>query len=313
MDTVKSVEYALTILLKLKKEKSLDIKDLGELLSRSEKECKRYLNTLNKMGIKIVKDNKKYKLMDNDFFINQITIDDDIIKSLVLCKDLLKKNGIHIYADKIEKLVGEIKNLKNFNENVFDDSLLLKGSEEEIKDEKVMEIYKKIQWAMDESFVVSIDYVGATGKESRRWIHPIRFVSNEGSIYVKAFCTEKDDNRDFKLIRIENAIVTSKKFDKNKYDLDKLDKSLGFINNGEIYNLKLKIKRPIAATIYEKFWIDNEKKYWENDCLIYEAQLRGDIEIIKWILTMKDCVTILEPLELREKVKETLENMMKNI
>jgi len=313
-DTIKSVENALIILSKLKKEKYIDIKDISEILSKSDKECKRYLKTLNKMGIKIVKNKKIYRLLDDNFFEFEVKLDNDDLKILILCKDLLKKNGLHLYADKIKKIIDEFKHVKNIDENDFNESLLLiKGADEEIRNQKVMEIYKNMQKAIDEGFVVSIDYFSAKGEESRRWIYPINIISYDGSIYIKAFCTSKKEYRDFKLIRIENAVIPGPKFDKAQYNKHNMDKSLGFIDSGDTYNIKLKIKRPIAATIDEKTWIKGEKKYWENDCLIYEAEILGDIEIIKWILTMKDCVTILEPSELRDKVKKTLESMMKNI
>ena len=123
--------------------------------------------------------------------------------------------------------------------------------------------------------------------------------------------------RFFKIRRIINCRLTDKKFKKDidvkKVISDYRKNSIG-IFGGEEYDLELEIKYPMANTIKERLWVDNqevdETKY--KDRIIFKAKMKGGPEIISWILSMGDCVKIITPLKLKEEIHKKLENMIKN-
>lgn len=49
----------------------------------------------------------------------------------------------------------------------------------------------------------------------------------------------------------------------------------------------------------------------KDDSLIYEVKVNGIEEISRWILGFGENAEVLEPKELREKVKTTIENLRK--
>ena len=84
---------------------------------------------------------------------------------------------------------------------------------------------------------------------------------------------------------------------------------------GKSYNMILEIKYPMANTIKERIWVENQiiDDTAYEDKIIFKAEMKGGPELESWILSMGECVKILEPQELREKIHEKLENMIKNI
>jgi predicted DNA-binding transcriptional regulator YafY len=76
----------------------------------------------------------------------------------------------------------------------------------------------------------------------------------------------------------------------------------------------LKIRHPMSQIIKEKIWSENQviKEISEDKSIIFEAKLQGEVEIISWILSMGTDVEVIEPIELKNKIKEILEKMISN-
>ncbi|NLZ49837.1 MAG: WYL domain-containing protein [Clostridiales bacterium] len=74
--------------------------------------------------------------------------------------------------------------------------------------------------------------------------------------------------------------------------------------------LKLRIEKPLSYIVSEKLWVENQKISWnEDESIIFEAEMQGKTEIISWILSMGSKVTIIEPEELKNEIKEEVMKM----
>ena len=68
------------------------------------------------------------------------------------------------------------------------------------------------------------------------------------------------------------------------------------------WNIKLRITGSFVQPCMETRWFPGEKKTPENNCLIYEVNLKGLEAITLWIMRALNCIEVLEPAELRDEI-----------
>lgn len=182
---------------------------------------------------------------------------------------------------------------------------------------KLQEMIDVIFEAIISNKEVFIEYSGNNGEVSKRTIQPYKIFTFKGEQYVIANCLSKNQVRYFKLIRIKGYHISNKIF-KKTLDVDKLiennkKNSIG-IFGGKKYNLILEITPPIANTIKEKIWVDNQEVIeLENGKILFKATMEGLPEIISWILSMREYVKIIEPLEIKEEVRLSVQKIINNL
>lgn len=70
----------------------------------------------------------------------------------------------------------------------------------------------------------------------------------------------------------------------------------------------------MANTIKEKIWVDNQEVIeLENGKILFKATMEGLPEIISWILSMREYVKIIEPLEIKEEVRLSVQKIINNL
>ncbi|WP_302699441.1 WYL domain-containing protein [Clostridium sp. 29_15] len=175
------------------------------------------------------------------------------------------------------------------------------------------EIYEAI---LDKNEII-ISYKSNRGIITRRKVQPFKLFIYKGEYYLIAKCLTKNDIRYFKLTRIKDMIKTSFKFvsdfNVDVYLKDAKENSLGIFFE-KSYNIKLIVYPPMANTISERIWVDNQViTEFEDGRILFEATMKGGPEIVSWILSMQSHVEVLEPQSLKEELKEELEKMIKKL
>ena len=92
-----------------------------------------------------------------------------------------------------------------------------------------------------------------------------------------------------------------------------MSNNFGIYQDEEI-ELKLLIKYPMAQIVKEKVWVKNQiiTENRDENSILFQAKMKGKVEIKSWILSMGSSVEVLEPETLRNELKKELEEMMKN-
>ncbi|MEG0306461.1 MAG: WYL domain-containing protein [Clostridium sp.] len=245
-------------------------------------------------------------------------------------KEVLKENEVRMLKDAIGALNDvsldnsiELKNIINkINYSIInkqDDGV----SEQMIPYSKVKSIgglHKKICDVLCEAIISSyetkISYKDNSGELSDRRVQPYQFLRYKGEKYLVANCLLRNEVRFFKIARIQACIVTSKKFEKTVNVKGLIEEykcnNIG-IFEGREYNLILEISPPMANTVSERVWVENQEiSELHNGIIRFKAAMKGGPEIISWILSMGSCVKIIEPQQLREEIIVKLEDMIKN-
>lgn len=310
---------ALRMFAMLKSGRKIKVKEIADELEVSEKQVKRYKEVLSEFffieskpgvdGGYILRDSYiPIKELLDEHEINLLKYAVDTLEDFSLETNKELKRAIEKINYSIEKT--QISNNENYNSIIpYGRSLPM--------NKNLQEMIDVIFEAIISSREVFIEYLGNNGELSSRTIQPYKIFSFKGEQYLIAKCVLKNQIRYFKLIRIKKYIISNKTF-KKTLDVDKLiennkKNSIG-IFGGKKYNLVLEIMPPMANTIKEKIWVDNQEIIeLENGKILFKAIMEGLPEILSWILSMREYVKIIEPIEIKEEVKLSVEKIMKNL
>lgn len=139
---------------------------------------------------------------------------------------------------------------------------------------------------------VKITYANSYGRISERIVQPLKMSYKSMSWYLKAYCTEKQDYRIFKLTRMIELEVLSDTFCKKTFpELDKMA--------GQVYStIVLRFAKEISYRVYDEF--DNTQISTDkNGDLIVSVEMPEDEWLIGYLLSFGTQVDIIEPLYLK--------------
>ena len=144
---------------------------------------------------------------------------------------------------------------------------------------------------------VKITYANSYGTISERVVRPLKMSYKSMSWYLKAYCTEKQDYRIFKLTRIIDFEVLTEIFCKSPFP--ELDDTLE-----QCYNtIVLRFPKNMSYRVYDEFDKTMVSKK-ENGDLIVSAQMPEDEWLIGYLLSFGTQVDIIEPAYLKDIVAE---------
>ncbi len=139
---------------------------------------------------------------------------------------------------------------------------------------------------------IKIVYENTKSERSKRIIQPLKLFYKSKEWYVKAFCTEKQDFRMFKLNRIlelellENTFIP-RPYPEQKNNLEKL-----------CSRIVLLFSKEVAYRVYDEF-DESQIEYQKNGDLIACAEMPVDTWLIGYLLSFGAYVEIIEPTYLK--------------
>lgn len=163
------------------------------------------------------------------------------------------------------------------------------------------------QDAIEDRRLIKFRYYAPSG-ESERTVEPYYLVFRWSSWYLWAWCLKRKDFRLFKLNRMDGVQITEKNFECR-------DATMPDLSNEKIFPGGIKVKALFEADqkwrLVEEF---GTSCFTENDDgrLLFTADYTDMENLITWILTFGDKAEVIEPEEVRERVRTAIEAMIKN-
>ena len=163
-----------------------------------------------------------------------------------------------------------------------------------------------IQDAIETRHLLEFKYFAPSG-ESNRTIEPYYIVFKWTSWYVYGWCLKRNDYRLFKLNRMDKVLVLDKGFECRSVQLPDMSAEL-------MYPRDIKVKALFDPDtkwrLVEEFGTDccGETK---DGKILFSADYSDMDNLVSWMLTFGDKVEVLEPQEVRERLKEIADNMSK--
>ena len=163
-----------------------------------------------------------------------------------------------------------------------------------------------IQDAIESRHILEFDYYAPSG-ESKRSIEPYYIVFKWSSWYVYGWCLKRKDYRLFKLNRMDKLRLTGKTF--NGRDVPAPDMGPGLATGRDII-LKALFEPDMKWRLVEEFGPSCYEEQ-EDGRLLLVRDYKDIDNLTMWMLTFGDKAEVLEPKEVRERLKTMAEAMSK--
>lgn len=170
------------------------------------------------------------------------------------------------------------------------------GDQKKLDNEK-FELLKK---AVIHCKSVKIHYAGTNGTERERIVQPYKLVYKAKAWYLRAFCTEKQDMRTFKLNRILDYEMLEEGFVRRSFPADPDDVEI------DCPLVTLRFPKEMAYRVYDEF-DKTQIRIQENGDLVASAAMPEGAWLTGFLLSFGTQVEILSPARLRKEIARQAE------
>lgn len=172
--------------------------------------------------------------------------------------------------------------------------------------EKESEVFNMIKSAILSKKIIWFTYSSGKGESTKREVEPLRLCFKGMSRYLYAYCTLREDFRFFKLSRIKDILVTDKHFERKiTGPIFKTDNMF----TEQYITLKLKLSHVMAYRVYDEF--DNYIKQDDGSFIVQIIYPMGEW-LFPYIASFGSHCEVLEPLDIRNSIKEELQKIINN-
>lgn len=158
--------------------------------------------------------------------------------------------------------------------------------------------FELIKYAVLQRKAMKIIYAGSSETISERIIQPLKLMYKARAWYLKAYCTEKQACRTFKLTRILDFELLNEAF---SYRVLPEEKPAPPPQTGA--PITLRFPKEAAYRVYDEF-DRSEVMQQENGDLLVSADMPQDAWLTGFLLSFGTQVEIIEPQSLRERIAE---------
>ena len=296
------IDRLIGILSILLQEEKTTAPELAERFEVSRRTINRDIEDLCKAGIPIMTAQGTgggISIMDGYRMDRTLLTSRDMQMILAGLRSLDSVSGSRYYGQLMEKIQAGSSELISGRESILID---LSSWYKETLAPKIA----AIQDAIENRHIVDFYYYAPSG-EGKRSIEPYYIVFKWTSWYVYGWCLKRKDFRLFKLNRMARVRETDIAFSCRNAPVPDLGSELAFPRN---IILKALFQPDMKWRLVEEFGPDCYEI--QNDGRLLLTRDYSDMEnLMMWMLTFGDKVEVLEPVELREKLKTMAEAMIK--
>ena len=236
--------------------------------------------------------------------------------ALYFSRHLLQAGGDSVYAEALESLFRKVKTtlaprygayLQQIEETL---AVAPRPARSSPTPDPLVE---KISAAIVSRHKLEIDYFTMSrASRSRRRVAPYKLLFSEETLYLVAFCDQRQALRTFALNRIEACTVTDLLFDPpDEVALAEMIESSFGVFQGVPGRVKILFSPIVAGYIEEKIWHHSQATERRSDgSLEFSAMVAGLEEIKHWVLRWGAEAEVLEPTALRAAVAEEARRLL---
>lgn len=167
-------------------------------------------------------------------------------------------------------------------------------------------IFEQIKNAILEHYYMEITYSGNQEGMVERKIKPIKLCFKDQAWYLYAYCCLREDYRFFKLKRISRITLLDNRFEPEIVGKVLPAVSKKYSNSTESILVILEISKEMAFRAYEEL---SNITVTDSGKLLCKIEVTDINWFISYVLSYGSHMCILEPLEIKERVKQEIEKM----
>ena len=164
-----------------------------------------------------------------------------------------------------------------------------------------------IEESIRDQKVIEIDYRSRTGEATTRKIEPHALVFKQGIWYVYAYCRKQSAFRLFRVGRIFSTFEMDEVFEKRTFKREDIPLNY-WSNDVKAVNILLEFSESAIADAQD--WLGVESLQKRGEKRIADVELPDDDVLVKKLLSFGSGVTVKEPEELKNKVKEEAKKLL---
>ena len=179
------------------------------------------------------------------------------------------------------------------------------------------QIIDTILQAMEDRRRVLIVYQSMQATESvEQELGPQGLIWHNGSLYLIAWSARREEIRNYKVDRIEDATIGSdlKYAVPDDFSLDEWQKKAFGVFRGdgtELHSVRIRFNRDAARYVQESWWHDSQQFHPNPDGSVEMAlELTELTAVTKWVLSFGRNATAIEPPELIDRIRDELLTMI---
>ncbi len=301
--------------------RGLSVKELQDKLRDDykievhEKTVRRDLEALMDAGIPLVKlDNSRYKLEPIATITPNIQLTYNELIALFLARGVFESyrgsplfTHLRSFFDQIEKAlrVKSREEIERFQQHIG------------IKPEPgwaggvSLEIMDTVHNACAEGHMLRIEYKSTQNAQiTTREVGPQAIYFADAGAYLVA--EDRGQFKLFALARIKSAEMLEHAYESHGgFDVREfLRDGIGVLNIGEIREIRLLLREPIASYVAERRWHESQSLTRTPEGVELKLKVRLNSELARWVLSFGPAADVLEPSELREQVIQLAQDIV---
>ena len=296
------IDRQIGILSMLLQKETLTAPYLAERFEVSRRTINRDIEDLCRAGIPIVTKqgvNGGISIMENYKLDRTLFTHGEMQDILAGLRSLDSVNGTNRYGKLMEKLAVGSSDFMFGNQSVLID---LSSWYKDSLSPKI----ELIRAAIDRCKELEFVYYSSKG-ESVRCIEPYYLIFQWTSWYVWGWCKKREDFRLFKLNRMDHLQISEQVFVKRRAPMPDL-------SNERIFPGGIRVKAVFDPEckwrLVEEFGSGSFMEQADGR-LVFQADYTDKENLITWLLTFRDKAELLEPKEIREEIKTSINSMKK--
>jgi predicted DNA-binding transcriptional regulator YafY len=282
---------------------------IGDRLGISARNARAYVTTLMNTGIPIGSLNGRRGgyYLDKEYFLQAPDLTERELIALRILREMMDNASEPQFTAEMISAISKILLIGKNQEF---------GKIEQFKDghSSSQNILPLFQVAIELKKKIKIAYLGMKDERAIiRIICPHQIEFRDNTWYVYAYCEMRKEKRLFSIMRIQKAELLNVSFhmdDDEALNRD-MGKAFGLFRGQKEYTVKIRFDYPASQWVKEHLWIENQQiEELADKAIIYTCLVEGLDTIERWILRYGDMARVLEPEELRDKIKETLKRTL---
>lgn len=288
---------------------------LAEALGRSTKQIKRYYETLRDVFhapiLYIKSEGYKYDKNGETFELPGIWLSPQELMQLNTLLQLIEEFENNSLNEQFKNIKQEIHKLIE-SQNISADTLkgkvkILPTQKQTIKAHHLGTINE----ALVNNLRLHISYTSEQLNKTEREISPLRLIYYKENWLIDSYCHLRDELRQFKVACINTIKLTdtAAKSIPQYIQQEHFASSYGIYSGKPKHTAKLRFKNHTAQEMARTQWLPDQTGKWQDNDYILSFPYNNDTELIGEILKHTSNIEVLAPIELREKIQLTIQEM----
>ena len=294
--------------------KSVTAKEMAAHFGVSQRTVYRWVDALNLAGVPVFTSKGRGGgiFLSDKYALDKTVFTDEEKKELLAGVQAVNSlSGVPSTQSAVSKLRSLIGNIPEINEKDKSNWIQIDFEPWSSKGTEVQELFLKLKNAIFAEQQVSFDYYSMHGESEGRSVQPWKLLFKNQAWYLYGWCNQKKEERYFKLSRMRNLALLAKPvthFYKDQPHLEQLQQDAPPL---KLLDIVLEVSAQALPALLDEFKVDSV-----TDAPGGKKRITLKMSDIPWLeytlLGYADEVTVLEPPDLRARLKTRIARMCQN-